>query len=353
MSPRHALSAGMHGLRALAILGLILLLGACERPEIHRDRFIAFGTLVELNIYTSDRDLAARAAESVRADLEYMHRAWHAWEPGPMGRTNELLATGLPFSANPSVLPLILDAQRLYAASDGLFNPAMGALFALWGFQTDEPQGPPPAPEQIRAILEQAPSMADIEIDGIRMRSHNPAVRLDLGAYAKGYGIHQAMEHLRGMGVENAILNAGGDLRAIGRPGNRPWRIGVRAPDGQGVLASIETRGDEAIFTSGDYERYYLHEGERYHHILDPRSGQPARGTHSVTVIHDNAAEADVASTALFIAGPGDWPRIAAQLGVDKVMLIDHAGIAHLTPAMEKRVKFEGTPPEIRVTPLP
>ncbi|MBK1672086.1 thiamine biosynthesis protein ApbE [Ectothiorhodospira shaposhnikovii] len=343
-----------HPIPALALLlCLTLLLGACERPEIHRDRFLAFGTLVELNIYTADRELAARASESVRADLDYMHRAWHAWEPGPMGRTNELLATGLPFSANPSVLPLILDAQRLHEASEGLFNPAMGALFALWGFQSDDPRGPPPQPEQIRAILEQMPSMADIEIDGIRMRSHNPAVRLDLGAYAKGYGIREAMTHLRDMGVENAILNAGGDLIAIGRPGNRPWRIGVRNPDGNGVLASIEIKGDEAIFTSGDYERYYLHEGERYHHILDPRTGQPARGTRSVTVIHSDAAEADAASTALFIAGPEDWPRIAAGLGIDKVMLIDDNGLAHMTPAMERRVKFEGSAPEIRITPLP
>ncbi|SEP75673.1 thiamine biosynthesis lipoprotein [Ectothiorhodospira magna] len=336
----------------MVVLCLTLLLSACERPEIHRDRFIAFGTLVELNIYTSDRELVARATESVRSDLEYMHQTWHAWEPGPMSRTNELLSTGLPFSADPSVLPLILEAQRFYKTSEGLFNPALGALFALWGFQTDDPQGPPPTPEQIRAILEQAPSMADIEIDGIRMRSHNPAVQLDLGAYAKGYGIQQAMAHLRDLGVEHAILNAGGDLLAIGRPGNRSWRIGVRAPDGQGVLAAIRIQGEEAVFTSGDYERYYRHEGERYHHILDPRTGYPARGTRAVTVIHHHAATADVASTALFIAGPEHWPAVAARLGIDKVMLVDEAGVIHLTPAMEKRVTFEGTPTR-RITSLP
>ena len=342
--------------RAAAVLAIIVttaLMAGCERPEIHRDRFIAFGTIVELNIYTADRELARTAAEAVRADLDYMHGAWHAWEPGPMGRTNQLLATGMEFSANPSVLPLIIEAKRLSEATEGLFNPALGELFALWGFQSDDPQGPPPDDAEIQAILEQQPAMDDVWIDGIRMRSHNTAVRLDLGAYAKGYGLHQAMEHLKDLGVENAILNAGGDLRAIGRPGNRPWRISVRAPDGQGVLAAIDTKGDEAIFTSGDYERYFMHEGERYHHILDPRTGHPARGTRSVTVIHDHAAEADVASTALFIAGTDDWPRIAARLGIEKVMLIDDAGVVHMTPAMEKRVRFETKPKDRIITPLP
>lgn len=337
----------------LAILLTLALVAGCERPEIHRDRFIAFGTIVELNIYTADRELARAAAEAVQADLDYMHGAWHAWEPGPIGRTNQLLATGLEFSANPSVLPLIIEAQRLSAATEGLFNPALGELFALWGFQSDDPQGPPPADEDIQAILDRHPSMDDIHIDGIRMRSHNTAVRLDLGAYAKGYGLHQAMEHLKELGVEHAILNAGGDLRAIGRPGNRPWRIGVRSPAEQGVIAAIEIKGDEAVFTSGDYERFFMHEGERYHHILDPRTGRPARGTRSVTVIHDHAAEADVASTALFIAGSDDWARIAARLGIEKVMLIDDAGVVHMTPAMEKRVRFETEPKERIITPLP
>ncbi|MCG5514745.1 MULTISPECIES: FAD:protein FMN transferase [unclassified Ectothiorhodospira] len=338
---------------ALVIAVATALMVGCERPEIHRDRFIAFGTIVELNIYTADRELARTAAETVQADLDYMHGAWHAWEPGAMGRTNQLLATGMEFSANPSVLPLIIEAQRLSEATEGLFNPALGQLFALWGFQSDAPQGPPPAEEEIQAILDQDPTMDDVHIDGIRMRSSNTAVRLDLGAYAKGYGLHQAMEHLKELGVEHAILNAGGDLRAIGRPGNRPWRIGVRSPEAQGVIAAIETQGDEAVFTSGDYERFFMHEGERYHHILDPRTGHPARGTRSVTVIHQDAAKADVASTALFIAGADDWPRIAARLGIEKVMLIDDAGVVYMTPAMEKRVRFESEPKEQIITPLP
>ncbi len=162
-----------------------------------------------------------------------------------------------------------------------------------------------------------------------------------------------AITRLRELGIQNAIINAGGNLRAIGKHGDRPWRIGIRNPRGEGVLASIETRGDESILTSGDYERFYEYQGKRYHHIIDPRSGYPVTGVISVTVIADDAATADAASTALFVAGPQRWREIAKKLGVTQVMLIDGQGRMVVTPAMAKRVRFEVDPsPKVTVAPL-
>jgi thiamine biosynthesis lipoprotein len=340
------MSAGLRPEAAIVGLFLALALGACaEGPKIHNERMLAFGTVVELSIYTADTELARAAGEAVRQDLDYMHRAWHGWEPGPMGRTNQLLATGGEFSANPSILPLILEGQRLEEESKGLFNPALGGLFALWGFHADErAPAPPPADTDIRALLDQRPSMTDIQVRGIRIHSTNPAVQLDMGGYAKGYGVDRAMERLMDLGVEHAILNAGGDLRAIGQPGQRPWRIGIRHPDGEGVLASLELRGDESVYTSGDYEREFSHEGVRYHHILDPRTGQPARESRSVTVIADNGAQADASATALFVAGPQGFAEIAAAMGITQAMLVDRQGTVHMTPTMALRIHFEHQP---------
>ena len=150
------------------------------------------------------------------------------------------------------------------------------------------------------------------------------------------------LKRLRDMGVRNAIVNAGGDLRAIGRRGNRPWRVGIRHPQGSGVLASVEIESDESVFTSGNYERYRIHEGVRYSHIIDPRTGMPVNHIASATVIHHNGAVADAAATALTIAGPMDWPRIAKQMGIKYVMLVDEKGTVYMNPAMAKRVRFEG-----------
>ncbi len=341
-------------LRLLAILCAALLLGGCDRAADEptwQETLLVFGTLVDITVHGGDEATFRRAVREVEDDLGYLHEALHAWQPGSLGRTNLLLATGGTFTAPPSVLPLVEQSRQLAEQSDHLFNPAIGQLIALWGFHGETPSTPPDE-AAIAALLEQTPRMDQIVIDGIRLRATNPAVQLDLGAIAKGYAVDRALELLHDHGLVHAIVNAGGDLRASGQRGDRPWRIGIRDPRGEGMLAVVETRGNEALFTSGDYERYFEHDGVRYHHILDPRSGRPARGLTSVTVLHDDGTVADAASTALFVAGPEAWPAIAAQLGVDHVMVIDEAGAIQLTPAMAERVRFEQRQ-QPRIVPLP
>ncbi len=280
-----------------------------------------------------------------------MHRAWHAWDPGPLGRVNRLLPTGKPFAVPPSVLPLIELGQIYSTQSGDLFNPAIGKLVQLWGFHSDIPEDQPPPPTAaIEALVKAAPRMADLELDGIMLRGRNPSLQLDFGAFGKGYGIDLAVAHLREMGIENAIVNAGGDLRAIGDRAGNPWRIAIRRPDGQGVFAVIEVSGDESVFTSGDYERNFQYGDKSYHHIIDPRTGYPAEGAHSVTVLYGDAVTADAAATALFVAGPEGWQRVARNMGLRYVLLMDEAGTLHMTPAMSKRVRFLDQAPGIRLS---
>ncbi len=331
----------------VAVLAMSLWLVSCnrQREQVYQEEFFAFGTLVSVSLYGVDKDLAGKAVAAINEDFNYMHRTWQPWEAGPLARVNQLLALQGTFSVPPSVRPLTLQARELSRASGGLFNPAIGRLIKLWGFsQEPPPSGPPPDPKAIAALVAAKPSMDDLAIDGVEMRAINPAVALDFGAYAKGYGVDRAIEHLRELGVENAIVNAGGDLRAIGSKGGRPWRIGIRNPRGEGILASVNVTGDESVFTSGDYERFYEYQGKRYHHIIDPRTGYPARGVSSVTVIHSNAAVADAAATALFIAGVKDWPAVAKAMGVNQVMLVDAQGRIYMSKAMVPRIHFEATP---------
>ncbi len=324
----------------LPLLALLLLTTGCNRTEpVYNSRFLAFGTINDISIVGVTRQQAEKAVAALEQDFAAMHRSWHAWDPGPLGRTNRLLAEGVRFAAPPSVLPLIRLSKILAEQSEGLFDPAIGKLIALWGFHQDplECKGPPDEAE-IEKLVQAHPSMTDIEVNGIFVRSRNPAVQLDFGAIGKGYGIDLAIEHLRELGIENAIVNSGGDLRAIGSRGGHPWRVAVRSPTGSGTLGYLDIAGDESVFTSGDYERFCQWEGKRYHHILDPRTGYPAQGTRSVTVIHDNAAVADAAATALFVAGPDDWHRIARKMGIHYVLLVDQNDTIHMNPAMAARV---------------
>lgn len=324
------------------LLTILLLMSACEKTQpVHNSRFLAFGTLTDISIVGVARERAESAVNTLEDDFAIMHKAWHAWAPGPLTRTNNLLAEGVRFAVPPSVLTLMKTSRQLARQSDNLFNPAVGRLIKLWGFQSDTLDDQrPPEKEAIEKLIEANPTMDDITIDGIHAQCSNPAVQLDFGAIGKGYGIDLAIGHLKEMGIRNAIVNSGGDLRAIGSRGGHPWRIAIRSPSGSGTLGFLYVSGDESVFTSGNYERNYLWEGKLYHHIIDPRTGYPAEGTRSVTVIHDNATVADAAATALFVAGPKDWHRIATQMGIKYVLLIDKDNVVHMNPAMKKRVQL-------------
>lgn len=338
--------------RLAAVALLLTGAGCAKEPDTRHFTFYAFGTLVELTVAGTDEVTADRARALSARRLDEWHGQWHAWNPGPLQEMNDALAAGRRTPIPDSLSGLIPRAKTLSRASEGLFEPAVGRLIALWGFHADNaPAGPPPPDGEVRALAALRPSMDDLVIlDDGTVRSTNPALQLDFGSFAKGIALSRLSNAIRGLGIRNFLLNAGGDLVVAGQRGDRAWRVGVRQPRGPGVLASIEPRDGEAVFTSGDYERYFDWEGRRYHHIIDPRTGFPARGVRSVTVIHEDAALADAAATAVFVAGPDTGPNVARRMGVDQVMLVDAGGTVHLTPAMEKRIDLEPEPgPDVRI----
>ena len=320
-------------------------LSACTpAPENQQFRLLAFGTYIDVELNDVTHHQAKQAQYLLQRDFDAMHHAWHAWEPGPVGRINQLIQAGNPrFTASPSTIPLLKRSQQLAAHSDYLFDPGIGQLISLWGFHGKTHQRPPPT-EAIQAWLAERPSIKHISLTGLYLSSNNTQVKLDFGAIGKGYGISQAMQRLRALGINNAVVNAGGDLQAIGTQGKRPWRIAIRDPHGtpDSVLGILSVSDNAAVFTSGNYERRFTWQNKDYHHIIDPRTGYPAEGTASVTVVHEDATVADAAATALFIAGPSDWLRIAHQMGIDTVLLVDTQGQLHITPAMQALLELRG-----------
>jgi len=329
------------------IVILALLLGSCSKsPGAYHEQFLEFGTLVDVKIWGVNEDKARQIVAVIADDFAFMHQAWHAWKPGSLGRVNQLLPSGEKFTVGPSIIPLIKRSAKLSKSSGYRFNPAIGRLVRLWGFADDAPpQGPPPTEKAIKEIVALNPTMDDLILNDIQLKSINPAVHLDFGGFAKGVAVDMAIAHLQELGIENAIVNAGGDLRAIGQHGERAWRVGIRNPRGEGILAAVDVQGDESIFTSGDYERFFEYEGKRYHHILDPHTGYPAQGVASVTIFDTKADRADAAATALFIAGVDDWHQVAQSMGVTGVMLVASDGAIHMTPNLKNRVYFENQPP--------
>lgn len=341
--------------RLLPTAALVLALaGACagQSQERYTANIAVFGTVVEITLREIEAERAEKAVGEITREFQTMHRQWHPWNPGPLVEINRSLARGEPAEVPESLAPLIVESRELYRQSDGLFNPAIGGLLELWGFQSSTlPEGPPPSEAEIAEWVEHAPSMDDLRLEGRTLHTTNPAVQLDFGGYAKGYAIERAIDILAEHGIDNGIVNAGGDLAVIGTAGGRPWRTGIRHPEGDRgqLLASLAVHSGEGVFTSGNYERFRADEDVRYSHILDPRTGWPVDGITSVTVVHDNAGLADAAATALVVAGTEQWQRIAAQMGIDHVMLVDDDGTVWMTPEMEQRVDFERQPESIRI----
>lgn len=325
------------------MLVCLSLLSACQRDGEQSAELFVFGTIVEIKLWGVSAEDASHAFADIQQMFQAMHRDWHAWEPGRLVDINKAFAAGRPATADADIVEMIRRSQYLETATGGRFNPAIGALIDLWGFHTsDFPiEGPPPSQAQISAILDQHPSTHDIHIDGLEVSSDNPAVQLDFGGIAKGYAVDLTIARLRAMGIDNAIVNAGGDLRAIGTHGERPWRVAVRKPGG-GNVGSVQVHGDEAIFTSGNYERFRQDQTSRYPHILDPATGWPAKDVASATVITDEGILADAAATALVVAGLEGWPEVARALNLQQVAVVDEDGTVYLTPAMDERLQFTG-----------
>ncbi|MDO9221477.1 MAG: FAD:protein FMN transferase [Thiobacillus sp.] len=321
---------------------LLPALFACSPPPLVQQQSYVFGTLVEISVYGASEAEARAATAAVLARFDHLHRTLHAWQPSDLSRLNAALATGARATVTPELAAMLHDAQALAVQSNELFNPAIGGLIALWGFQADTPQSRVPDAATIAGWVKRQPRMGDLHIENNRVWSSNPAVQLDLGGYAKGRALDDAVAILKQHGIQNALVNIGGNVIALGQHGDRPWRVGIQHPRQAGTLTTLELRDGEAIGTSGDYQRYFEADGRRYCHVIDPRSGWPASGMQSVTVLvtgKQAGTHSDALSKPLFISGTARLADTAARLGVIDYLAVDANGQMHVSAAMRGRLR--------------
>ena len=311
----------MHRKQAARLAWLLLLLAlaaGCEpRQQLVEQHLLEFGTLIQISLVTDDLGRAETLLQDIETRLHEYRAQWHAWETSDLTRFNDALRTSGKARIPASLAPLLELSRRYYDSSDGLFNPALGKLIAAYGFHDK-----PPDPAAIEALRQDLPGMHDLVIDGERATSRHPDLQIDLGGIAKGYAIGEIGGLLEANGIRNYIVNAGGDMQIAGNRRGQPWRIGIQDPFAPGIVASLEIDGKYSLFTSGNYRRRYLQGGELRHHIIDPRSGEPARGQSSVTVLTRDPVLADVAATALMIDGIHNFADLALSLDLTDYLIV-------------------------------
>jgi thiamine biosynthesis lipoprotein len=325
-------------IRILAIVILLLLAGCKNKEHLYQEQGYVFGTLVEVSVYGVPEPRARKVVSQVMHEFQRLHEMLHAWQPSELSDMNAAFAKNGSIAVSAELASILRDATQLSQQSQGLFNPAIGGLVQLWGFHSDQFKPVQPDKKKIGLWVAANPQMSDITIVHGSARSRNRFVQVDLGGYAKG-----AAELLRKQGIHNALINIGGNILALGRHGDRPWRVGIQDPRKSGALATLDLYDGEAIGTSGDYQRYFMIGNVRYCHLINPRSGYPVQGVQAVTILtHGPRAGvlSDADSKPLFISGAGGWRAAAREMGLSKAMLVDGQGKIHLTDELQKRLKF-------------
>lgn len=313
----------MPGKIIIPVLLLTILLGVLlwERQtatehELSRTALL-MDTLVEIRASGLERAPLEAAIEAAFAEMRRLDALLSSYRPD--SEIARLSASPGPLSLSSETVELLRLGQQVAQLSDGAFALDLGRAKQLWALDSEAPRIPAAAELQ-RALRGTGPD--SLRIQGQRVSKADPGLQADLGGIAKGYAVDRALKILRAAGVSSAAVNAGGDIGLLGDHDGRPWRIGIQHPRrADDVLIRLQL-SDRAVVSSGDYERYFIRDGVRYHHILDPADGRPARGCQSVTVVAASAARADALATAAFVMGPTAGLQLLESLpGVEGLLV--------------------------------
>ena len=330
----------------LFLISLFIFLVGCTKPEpLYNTQSYVFGTLVDISIYGETELAAQEISNHIIRDFQALHNRLHAWRPSELKSLNRAFALGkIPVTIKPDLALMIADATQLSVQSKGAFNPAIGGLIQAWGFQQDEFKPTDIDENKLKSLVQANPQMTDIVIENGKIFSNNQHVQLDFGGYAKGYALDLAIINLRKQGVKNALINIGGNIIALGKHGEKPWRVGIQHPRKPNAIAVLNLDSGWAIGTSGDYQRYFDVDGKRYCHIIDPATGYPVQGTQAVTVLIPPQSHAgvmsDVASKPIFIAISDSRAEAAKSMGVENFLIIESTDKIGVSVAMAKRITW-------------
>ncbi|MDO8603657.1 MAG: FAD:protein FMN transferase [Candidatus Omnitrophota bacterium] len=243
--------------------------------------------------------------------------------------------TGEPISDN-EIISLVQTALVISEESGGAFDISIAPLAELWGFYSKEYYLP--RQEEIKDCLANV-GYHYLSLDKGKLTKDNMAVRIDLGGVAKGYAINEAIKVLKSNGVTSALIDAGGDVYGLGKRGSRSWKVGIKDPRGEGTLGYVEVE-DLAVMGSGDYERFFIKDGKRYHHIFNPKTGYPTEGVQSVILIYNDPVLAQAWTKIPFIMGPEKGLERLEKIPNMDVIIITESGETLYSSGLKHSLNF-------------
>jgi thiamine biosynthesis lipoprotein len=266
---------------------------------------MSMGSEIRVAAWTADETGTDAACREVFAEFDRLDTMMSVWRAGSDIVRLNAAAGDHAVPVSPEVREVLHVARQVSEWTGGRFDVTFGALSGLWKFDHDQDDVVPDR----RAVLKQLPlvNYRNLEVDDEAGSAFltKKGMRVHLGGIGKGYAVERSLKLMKRRGFHDFMIQAGGDLYVAGRRGDRPWRVGIRDPRGPAdqIFAALDLT-DGTFSTSGDYERFFMKEGRRYHHILDPAVGEPATASRSVTIMAESPTLADALSKGVFIAGP-------------------------------------------------
>ena len=319
-------------MRAIELFLVLILVAESATAGWLRDDADVMGTRISVELFHSDPALARQGIDSVLGEMRRIDASMSPYlDSSELARLNAT-AHQRPFRAGEELYALIRRSLEFSDLTGGAFD----ITFASVGFLYDFRNGIRPDREQ-RAQAAALINFRRLVLDpaGSTVAFGSPGMRIDLGGIAKGHAVDRCIELLQALGIKQAMVTAGGDSRMIGDRWGRPWSIGVRDPRRADKLAAVIPLRDVAVSTSGDYQRYFEENGVRYHHIIDPGSGDSARELQSVTIIGPDATTTDALSTSVFVMGLKPGLALINRLPDIDAIVVDDQGRLHYSENLQ------------------
>lgn len=314
-----------------SVAGLVCSCSTAPSEDLHKETRVLLGTFVEVTV-KAEKDKAKQAVRAVLDEMKRVEDLTSFHKPSELTRINALAGSGA-VHADPELVALVNESLKFAERTDGAFDPTLGPLAKLWNFSGGGESRLPDDSEIQTALAKTGWRRVKTDTSAGTITLSEKGMSLDLGGIAKVYSLDRARMVLKKLGVRSALVNAGGDVAVVGEksPG-KPWRVGVQDPRNPRGLVAVAAITDGFIVTSGDYERFFLRDGKRYHHILNPETGYPATGLRSATIIAPTGVMADAISTAVFVLGVKRGLEYLKRTPGVEGFLIDDAGKMFFSP---------------------
>lgn len=344
------------GLILFCLLGLLASFAGCSQNKVKSTDplgkvwFNWFDTVSYVYSYAGDPaerfETLSAGISGIMTEYHQMFDIYHEYSGINNLCTINRLAGGEPLKVDPKLIEFLLYAEALYEKTDGEMNILMGPVLKIWhDHRTEAGEDPaaaslPAQEELLEAAGHTAFDLLEINVQQSTVRLLDPKASIDVGALGKGYATEKAARWLEDQGVTGYVLNIGGNIRIIGtKPDGGGWKTAVKDPkDPENQYSAILNLADTACVTSGNYERFFVVEGNRYHHIIDRDTLWPAEQFASVTIVTRDSGLADALSTALFCMSYEDGLALAKSLGGVEILWIDHDGTVRYTEGLEDKL---------------